>query len=87
MINQFIEELANLEKEYNKEKEFFILQTIHDTLKIFYDYTEEIDNKLSIALKYMIKNNKRPLYSYTFDNFYWARTTSSPVSLPRDRVI
>lgn len=81
MIQQFIDDIANLEDQYltlisknyqsyevNKE-----IQEIKDTIKIFYDYCLETNDPLTIAIKYMMDYNKRPTLSI-YNRPLWVRT-------------
>lgn len=48
-----------------------IEQEIITIIKIFADYTQEINHPLKKALKYMVDNDKRPKYSQNWSVFYW----------------
>lgn len=76
MLKQFIEELANFEKEYCiiddiiyetsqfEKMKFYdckpMEEKITTNLKILYDYCLEHDNPLHKGLKYMLDKGKRP---------------------------
>lgn len=76
MINQFIVDLESLCKNYQPKDQKYIEFRIVDVLSIFYDYCVENDNILQFALKYMIDNNKLPLYQNNI--FLWESQDLDP---------
>lgn len=71
MIEQFVQDILELEKSLKNPNYLRIYQQIIDTIFIFYDYCLETNDPLNIALKYMIDNKRRPMWSGVDDFFYW----------------